>query len=162
MFDADHALQLVTAGVILLVGVGSSVAWLPATRRDPSGLPARVFMTAGLAMAVVDVGGVGSVLGLSLAAMGALVAWEGQPAPETPRPRRRGLITAAVFTGLAALATFDGWGPLERVPEELRAIAAVFVATTGVLATLAIADRARVQLRVALRLRFNTPPSSTS
>ncbi|WP_157552970.1 hypothetical protein [Jiangella gansuensis] len=157
MFDADHSLRLVMAGVVLLIGISCSIAWLPATRRDPAGLPARGFGTAGAIMAIADWGGVGSVLGLSLAAMGVLIGWEGQPPPEMPRPRRGGLVTAAVVTGLVTLATFDGWGPLSRMPDELRAVAALVVGVTGALATVAIADRSRVRLREAIRRRFGPP-----
>ncbi|TDE14015.1 hypothetical protein [Jiangella asiatica] len=161
MFDADHSLRLVTAGVVLLIGIGCSIAWLPATRRDPAGLPSRVFATVGTIMAIADWGGVGSVLGISLAAMGVLVGWEGQPPPELPRPRRGGLVTAAVVAGVATLATFDGWGPLERLPEELRAVATLVVAVTGALAALAIADRSRIGLREAIRRRFTPLPKPT-
>lgn len=156
MFDADPT-RLIPAGVILLIGLAGSIAWLPAIRRDPAGLPSRIFMTAGVVMAIADLGGLGSVLGLSLAAMGGLVAWEGQPAPQVPRPRRWGLSFAAVVTGLATLATFNGWGPLGRMPEELRAVATLIISVTGALATLAIADRARIGLREAIRRRFSPP-----
>lgn len=158
MFDTDDAHRLLIAGVVLLVGVGSCLAWISAGRRDPAGPAARAFMTIGLIMAALDFRGLGTVLGLSLAAMGALVAWEGQPEPEVPRPRRGGIVVAATLTGLATLAMFDGLGPLSAVPEEARAVATVAVAATGTLATLAVADRARITLRDALRRRFAPAP----
>ncbi|PSL01073.1 hypothetical protein CLV30_1158 [Haloactinopolyspora alba] len=156
MFDTDDVYRLLIAGVVLLVGVGSCLAWISAGRRDPAGPAARVFMTVGLVMAALDFGGVGAVLGLSLAALGGLVAWEGQPDPEVPRPRRGGIVVAAAITGLATLAMIEGFGPLASVPEEARAVATVVVASTGALGTLAVADRARVTLRDALRRRFDT------
>ena len=157
MFDTDHTLQLVAAGVVALVGLGCCLAWLPAGRRDPTGPAARVFMTVGLAMSILDFGGVGSVLGVSLTALGLLIAWEGQPAPEVPRPPRQGIVIAVVVTGLATAAMYDGWGPLVQLPAEVRAVATVAVATTGGLAALAVADRARVAMREALRRRFHAP-----
>ncbi|TDD68778.1 hypothetical protein E1262_15075 [Jiangella aurantiaca] len=154
MFDADHSFRLTVAGVVLLLGLGFIIAWLPARRRDPAGLSSRLLVTAGLIMGIADLGGLGSVLGFTLAAMGALITWEAQPAPEVPRPHRGGIVVAAVLAGLAALGTFEGWGSLTRVPPELRVVATLVVGVTGALATLAIADRARVRLRVAIRRRF--------
>lgn len=158
MFDTDHTVRLAAAGVVLLVGLSSCIAWISAGRRGLAGLAARVFMTAGLTVALVDLGGAGTVLGLCLAAFGGFVAWEGQPAPEVPRPPRRAIVVAALVTGLATLAMFDGWGPLARVPSEARAVATLAVAATGILATLAVADRSRVALREAVRRRFDEPP----
>lgn len=154
MFDTGQTLPLIVAGVILLVGVTSCIAWLPALRYDHAGMPARIFITAGLIVTVLDAGGLGSVLGLSLTAMGGLVAWEGQPAPEVPRPRRRGLFTAAVITGLATLGILTGWWSFGRIPEEVRAVIALVVAATGVLTTVTVADRARTTLREAISRRF--------
>ncbi|MBB5789771.1 hypothetical protein [Jiangella mangrovi] len=154
MFDADHSTRLAIAGVVLLIGLGCIIAWLPARRRDRAGLPSRLLVTAGLIMGMADLGGLGSVLGFALAAMGALILWEAQPAPEVPRPHRGGIVVAAALSGVAALATFEGWWSLARVPAELRAVATLVVGVTGALATLAIADRARVRLRVAVKRRF--------
>ncbi len=154
MFDADHSLRLAIAGVVLLLGLGCIIAWLPARRRDPAGLPSRLLVTAGLIMGIADLGRLGGVLGFALAAMGALIAWEAQPPPEVPRPHRGGIVVAALLAGTAALGAFEGWGALVRVPAELRAVATLVVGVTGALATLAIADRARVRLRVAIRRRF--------
>ncbi len=155
MFDTAHPLQLAAAGVIVLIGLGCCLAWLPAGRRDPTGPAARIFMTVGLVMSVLDFGGVGSVLGLSLTALGVLIAWEGQPAPEVPRPPRLGIVIAVVATALATAAMFEGWGPLGQLPAQVRAVATLAIATTGGLAALAVADRARVALREAVRRRFD-------
>ncbi|HEY9411543.1 MAG TPA: hypothetical protein VIP77_18330 [Jiangellaceae bacterium] len=155
MPDTADALQYVISGVIVLFGVGACVAWIPATRHDPGGLPARVFLTVGLVTTVFDVGGLGMVLGLALVAMGLMVWWESQPEPEVPRPHLLGLLVAAGFTGLAVLATVLGWGPLGRVPEQVRMVAALVIGGAGALGTLAVADRARVRLRDALRRRFH-------
>lgn len=150
MFDTGQLLPLIATGVLVLIGLGSCLAWLPARRLDPAGLPARIFVTAGLALAVVDTPGLGSVLGLSLAAMGALVMWQGQPAPHVPRPRRAGVVGAAVTGGLATLATAESWGPLGQIPDELHAVATAVVAAVTALAALAVADRSRVTLREKL------------
>ena len=106
---------------------------------------------------ILDPRGVGAVLGLSLAAMGAVVWWGGQPPPEVPRPRRRGFYIASGLAGLVTYATSEGWGPLSRVPEEGRPVAALFVGIVALLATLAIADRARITFRDRLRRRFAVP-----
>src|SRR5690606_19493973 len=119
MFDVfDHigGVQVTAAAVVGLIGLSTCLAWLPATRHDPLGHPTRVFVMVGLAAAILDATGVGAVLGLSLAAMGLLVMWEGQPAPEVPRPHRRGFYVAAVLAGIVTYGTVEGWGPLERVP----------------------------------------------
>jgi hypothetical protein len=153
--DTGDSLRLVLLGVLLLVGFALSIAWLPALRHDPGGLPARIFVTLGMAVFVVDLGGLGSLLGLSLAAMGLMVWWESRPAPEVPRPHRQGIVLAAAVTGTATYAVLVGWGPFGRLPDEIGVIAAVFVAGAGTVGTLAIADRARVSLRDALRRRFD-------
>ncbi len=154
MLDAEQATRFVVAGVVLLIGLGVFNAWMPAARHDPAGPFARVFMTVGLVMATFDFGGVGSVLGFSLATLGAFVAWEGQPSPDIPRPTRRGVVVIATSTGLAVLAVLSGWGPLSSAPEQARAVAGVVIAAVGVLATFAIADRARVRLREAISRRL--------
>src|SRR5690625_5626141 len=96
VFEGLSAIQVTVAAVIGLIGLSTCLAWLPATRRDPTGLPTRIFVTVGICAAVLDYDGIGAVLGLSLAAMGLLVMWEGLPAPEVPRPRRRGFYVAGV------------------------------------------------------------------
>lgn len=157
VFDGVGGTQVTIAAVVGLIGVSTILAWLPATRRDPTGLATRVFITVGLVAAVLDPSGVGAVLGLSLAAMGGLVWWEGRPAPEVPRPRRRGFYVAAVLAGLVTYGTVRGWGPLDSIPRDGRPIAALFVGLVAVLGTLAIADRARITFRDRLRRRFSVP-----
>lgn len=157
VFDGVNGIQVAIAAVIGLIGLCTVLAWLPATRRDPTGLATRVFITVGLCAAILDDRGLGTVLGLALAAMGVMVSWEGQPAPEVPRPRRRGFYVAAVLAGAATYGTVEGWGPLDRIPADGRPVAALFVGLVAVLATLAIADRSRVTFRDRLRRRFSTP-----
>jgi hypothetical protein len=154
MLDFDQAFSFVFAGVVALIGTASCIAWLPAIRYEPAGLLSRMFMTTGVAIAIIDLSGVGSVLGLSLAAMGGFIAWAGQPAPDVPRPRRCGLSGSAAATGWIALVMIEGWGPLAQVPDELRAVASVVAASAGVLVTFAIADRARVLLRDTIHDRL--------
>lgn len=157
MFEGLSVIQVTAAAVVGLIGLSTCLAWLPATRRDPTGLPTRVFVTIGLVAAILDYGGIGAVLGLSLAAMGLLVMWEGLPAPEVPRPNRRGFYVAAVLAGAVTHATVEGRGPVERIPEDGRPVAALFVGLVAVLGTLAIADRSRISLRDRMRRRFDTP-----
>jgi multisubunit Na+/H+ antiporter MnhB subunit len=162
MLPTEDAVQIVGAGVIVLVALCLSIAWLPARRRYPGGYWARLFFTAGLATVIWDPTGVG-VVGAVLAAMGVAVWWAGRPEPELPRPRRRGIVVASILTGLVALAVTFGWGALDRIPEELRGVATVVAAGVCVLGTLAIADRARVTFRDDLRrrLRATNPPQPT-
>lgn len=153
--DSGNSLGIILIGVVLLIGLALSIAWLPALRHDPGGLPARIFGSFGLAVFVADFGGLGSVLGLALAAMGLMMSWESQPAPEVPRPRRRGIVTGAIVTGAATYAILAGWGPASRFPDEIGTIIALTTAGVGTVATLAIADRARVSLREALHRRID-------
>jgi hypothetical protein len=159
MVSTGDAFQLVGAGVIVLIGLCLSIAWIPARGRYPGGLPARVFVTLGLFAVAWEPAGLG-VLGGVLAAMGGAIWWAGQPDPELPRPRRVGLIVAAIITGALTLATMLGWGVLSNLPEQARVVATPFVAGVGALGTLAIADRARITYREALRRRLRSLPQS--
>lgn len=152
MVSPDDAVQIVLAGIVVLIGVSSTIAWSPARGRYPGGLSARLFLTAGLVAVAVDPSGLG-VLGGVLTAMGLAVWWAGQPDPELPRPRHGGIVTASIVTGLATLATLRGWGVLEALPEEIRLAIAPFVGAIGALGTIAIADRTRVTFRDAMRRR---------
>jgi hypothetical protein len=156
--DTGDYVQIVISGAVVLVGLGSSIAWIPATRYDPGGLPARLFITAGVVAAVADPGGLGTVLGIALTALGIFVWWESQPAPEIPRPRLRGLVVAALVTATAVLGTLIGWGPFDRLPESLRLVVALGIAGAGTIGTLAVADRTRVVLRDAIRRRQEMYP----
>lgn len=155
MIASADAVRMTAVSVVALIGLGVCVAWLPAWRSNPEGLPARLFIAAGVASAIADLGGVGSLLGIALALLGVLAWWEARPAPEQPRPQLLGLTVAALATGLATFAVLKGWGPLDRMPDEVRAVAALGVGAAGVLGTFAVADRSRVRLREATRRRFD-------
>jgi hypothetical protein len=88
--------------------------------------------------------------------MGFAAMWQSQPEPEVPRPRRKGIVIAAAATGLATFAALRGWSVLGLVPDQARTIAALIAATVGALATIAVADRARVRMREAIRERLHT------
>ena len=154
--DTADALQIGTATAIALAGVGLCIGWLPAFRHEgAAALTARLLTTTGLVAATLDVGGLGGVLGLALTAMGAAVMWQSQPPPQVPRPRRKGIVIAAAATGVSIVAALRGWWQLDRVPESVRSVSALVTGSVGALATLAIADRARVRLREAVRERLN-------
>ncbi|WP_166351537.1 hypothetical protein [Phytoactinopolyspora limicola] len=157
MLSADDAYQIVAAGVVVLVGLCLTIAWAPARGHYPGGLPSRAFVTVGLMTVFWDPGGLG-IVGAVLTAMGVAIWWCGRPEPELPRPRRAGLVVAAVASGIIVLATDLGWGALGRIPDDARALATVVVIGVVLLGTLAIADRARVTYRDALRRRFRPVP----
>jgi hypothetical protein len=158
VIDTADALRIAAATTLALTGVGLSIAWLPALQHEGAAGPAaRLLVTAGLVAAILDLGGLGGVLGLALAAMGAAAMWQGQPPPQIPRPRRKGVIIAACVTGLAILGAFRGWWLLGRVPDAGRTISALTVGSVGALATIAVADRARVRLREDVRERRDGP-----
>jgi hypothetical protein len=58
-----------------------------------------------------------------------------------------------MVAGLVIVATLRGWWMLDRVPEAARPISALMVGSVAALATLAIADRARVRMRDDVRER---------
>ncbi|HEX6196248.1 MAG TPA: hypothetical protein VFZ37_10065 [Jiangellaceae bacterium] len=152
--------SLDTMTVVAIVGVslaviGLTIAWLPGLRY--SGivtLAARLLIGAGLLSVVLDSRGLGVILGLGLTALGALAAWEGRPAPEVPRPRRKGVIIAALITALVMLAAMRGWWLFGRVPDDVRPVVALALGGVAALGTLAIADRSRIKMRDAVRERF--------
>lgn len=151
---AADALSVAAATSVALAGVGLSVGWLPAFRQEGAApLTARLLTMAGLVAAIIDLGGLGGVLGLALAAMGIAAMWQSQPPPEVPRPRRKGVVIAAAVTGVAIVAALRGWWLLDGVPDAARPVSALVAGSVGMLATLAIADRARVRLREAVRER---------
>jgi hypothetical protein len=154
--DNADALRLAAAIAVALIGVGLSLAWLPALRHDGLVcLAARLLTTVGLLAAILDFGGLGGVLGPALAAMGLAAMWQSQPEPEVPRPHRKGILIAAAATGLAVFAALRGWSMFEQVPAQARTISAAVAGTVGALATIAVADRARVRMREAVRERLN-------
>jgi hypothetical protein len=162
--EPDEVIRIAAAASVVLLGVGISLAWLPAIRYGGGvALLARVLITVGTFAMVWDTRGLGGVLGLALTIMGGLVVWQGQPEPEIPRPRRKGIVAGAVVTALLVVATSRGWWVLDRVPEAAVTPAALTLGAIGALATLSIADRSRTQLREALRDRFAVsypyPPS---
>ncbi|WP_165368337.1 hypothetical protein, partial [Phytoactinopolyspora endophytica] len=65
MFSTDDAAQIVGAGVVILVALCLTIAWIPARGRYPGGLPSRFFITAGLVAAIWEPRGLG-VIGLIL------------------------------------------------------------------------------------------------
>lgn len=155
VLDFGDALRIVIAGVVALVGIGASIAWSPAARFDRMVIPARLFIAAGVATAVFDPTGVGAVLGAGLAGIGILMWWQTQPEPAVPRPQLLGVFLTAIVTGVVTLVVLNGWGAFNRVPEAGRGAAGVAVGAVGALSTLAVADRARIRLRDAIRRRFN-------
>jgi hypothetical protein len=56
---------------------------------------------------------------------------------------------------LAIFACWRGWSVLEVVPAQARMISGLVAGAVGALATIAVADRARVRLREAVRERLN-------
>ena len=156
VIDGADALRVSAAVAVALTGIGLSLAWLPVLRREgPVCLAARLLTTAGLVAAFLDFGGLGGVLGPALAAMGVAAMWQSQPEPEVPRPRRKGILIASAATGLAIFACWRGWSVLEVVPAQARMISGLVAGAVGALATIAVADRARVRLREAVRERLN-------
>ncbi|MGH8774564.1 MAG: hypothetical protein ACRDWI_05115 [Jiangellaceae bacterium] len=154
MIGTGDAVRIALAAAIAMSGLGLSLAWLPALRYDgAAAAAARLLLTAGLVAAMLDLGGLGGVLGLALAGMGAAAVWQSQLAPQVPRPRRKGVLIAAAATGLAIMAALRGWSLLGQVPEAARPIAALAAGSVTALATLAVADRARVRMREAIRER---------
>jgi hypothetical protein len=155
MIDTGDALRVAGAAAVGLSGVGLGIAWLPARHHESAATPvARLLLTAGLVAAILDLGGLGGVLGLALAAMGATAMWQSQPAPEVPRPRRKGIVVAAGVSGLLVAAALRGWWLFEQVPDQARTVSALLVGSAAGLATLAAADRSRVRLRDAVRERL--------
>jgi hypothetical protein len=149
------ALRVSAAIAVALTGVGLCLAWLPALRHDGLVcLTARLLTTVGLVAAILDFGGLGGILGSALAAMGVAAMWQSQPAPEVPRPHRKGIMIASGATGLAIFAALRGWSVLDLVPPQARVISAMIAGTVGALATIAVADRARVRMREAVRERL--------
>lgn len=157
MIASGDALRFALAVAIALTALGLSIAWLPAVRHTGLvGLAARLLTAVGLFAAILDFGNLGGVLGPALAAMGAAALWQSQPKPEVPRPRRKGIFVAAAATGLAIYAALRGWSILDLVPTQARTISALVAGSVGALATVAVADRARVRLREAVRERLST------
>jgi len=165
VIEPSEALRVGAAATVILLGVGISLAWLPALRyRGGSAMLARVLITAGAFAVVWDTQGLGGVLGLALTIMGVAALWQGQPPPEIPRPRRKGIVMGAVLTALLVIAPARDWWLLDRVPDGVTAPVAWTLGAIGALGTLSIADRSRVHLREALRDRFTVhypyPPIS--
>ncbi|MBD0293255.1 MAG: hypothetical protein ICV70_06745 [Jiangellaceae bacterium] len=152
MIDEPRIAALTAVG---LAGVGLSIAWLPGLRHHAVvAFVARLLLTAGLVVAILDFGELGGVLGLALAAMAAAVSWDGQPPPQVPRPSRKEILLASAVTALGVYAALRGWWLLGLVPEPARQVSALVVGSVGALAVVAIADRARVRMREAVRERF--------
>ncbi len=155
MIESLDTLTVVSIVGVSLAVVGLTIAWLPGLRY--SGivtLAARLLIGAGVLSVVLDSRGLGVILGLGLTALGALAAWEGRPAPEVPRPRRKGVIIAALMTALVMLAAMRGWWLFGRVPDDVRPVVALALGCVAALGTLAIADRSRIKMRDAVRERF--------
>ena len=142
---------------LVLIGGGLSVAWLPVVRVEGwTSMFPRVLVFAGLAAAVLDGIGLGTVLGLALAALGAVAGWQARPPTDLPRPGRAGIVAAALVSGLLVIAADRGWWFLDAVPDVARVWVSLGLGAVGALATLAIADRERVHFREAL-LRHSPP-----
>ena len=156
VIETADAVRVSAAAAVALTGVGLCLAWLPALRREGLVcLTARLLTTVGLIAAILDFGGLGGVLGSALAAMGMAAMWQSQPEPEVPRPRRKGIVVASTLTGLAIFAALRGWSVLDLVPAQARVVSALVAGALGGLATIAVADRARVRMREAVRERLN-------
>jgi hypothetical protein len=156
VIETADAVRVSAAAAVALTGVGLCLAWLPALRREGLVcLTARLLTTVGLIAAILDFGGIGGVLGPALAAMGLAAMWQSQPEPEVPRPRRKGIVVASTLTGLAIFAALRGWSVLDLVPAQARVFSALVAGALGGLATIAVADRARVRMREAVRERLN-------
>jgi hypothetical protein len=156
VIETADAVRVSAAAAVALTGVGLCLAWLPALRREGLVcLTARLLTTVGLIAAILDFGGLGGVLGPALAAMGLAAMWQSQPEPEVPRPRRKGIVVASTLTGLAIFAALRGWSVLDLVPAQARVVSALVAGALGGLATIAVADRARVRMREAVRERLN-------
>lgn len=155
MIDPAEALRVGTAIAVVLIGLGVSLAWLPAFRLGGgAALMARVLVMAGLLALIWDTRGLGGVLGFALTAMGLAAMWQGQPEPEVPRPRRKGVVIGALITALAVIAAVRGWWHFDLIPDRATTAAVLATGTIGALGTLAVADRSRVRLRDAVRERF--------
>jgi hypothetical protein len=156
VIESADALRVSAAAAVALTGVGLCLAWLPALRREGLVcLTARLLTTVGLIAAILDFGGLGGVLGPALAAMGLAAMWQSQPEPEVPRPRRKGILIASALTGLAIFAALQGWSVLDLVPTQARVVSAMVAGALGALATIAVADQARVRMREAVRDRLH-------
>lgn len=155
MIDPADALRVSAAVAVVLVGLGVSIAWLPAFRfGGGAALMARILVTAGLFAILWDTRGLGGVLGFALTAMGAAAIWQGQPEPEVPRPRRKGVVIGAAITALAIIAVVRGWWHFDLIPDRATTTSVLAAGAIGALGTLAVADRSRVRLRDAVRERF--------
>src|ERR671919_2640861 len=95
VIDLFDALRIAAATATALTGVGLSIAWLPAFRQvGAAAFTSRLLVTAGLVVAMLDLGGLGGVLGLALAAMGVAAMWGSPPAPAISPPPRQGVVVA--------------------------------------------------------------------
>lgn len=140
---------------VVLAGLGINLVWLPAFRFGGGpALLARTLVTVGLFAVIWDTRGLGGVLGFALTAMGLAAMWQGQPEPEVPRPRRKGVVIGAVITAIAVVAAVRGWWYFDRIPDRATSATVLAVGAIGTLGTLAVADRSRVRLRDAVRERF--------
>jgi hypothetical protein len=164
VIDPADALRVGAAIAVVLTGLGVSLTWLPAFRFGGGpALVARILVTVGLFAVIWDTRGLGGVLGFALTAMGIAAMWQGQPAPEVPRPRRKGVVIGSFITTLAVVAAVRGWWHFEHIPDRATTATVLAVGAIGALGTLAVADRSRVRLRDAVRERFYVRgPSPTS
>jgi hypothetical protein len=155
VIESANAFSIVSVVAVGLAVIGISIAWLPGFRYGGlATLLARLVIGAGIVAMLVDSRGLGLILGIGLAALGAVAAWEARPAPEVPRPRRKGVVLASIATGVVLLAAIRGWGRLSEVPETAVPIVALGLGAVATLGTLAIADRSRIRMRDAVRERF--------
>lgn len=154
VLESGDALRIVVMGVVALIGIGASVAWIPAFKFDPMVIPARLFLA--VTVIIITIGNpVTVVLGIALAALAVRLWWRTQAIPEVPRPHLLGVVMISLATGAVAFAALIGWSSFGRLPDAGHGVAAVFVAAVGSLGVLAAADRSRVRLRDAIRRRFH-------
>jgi hypothetical protein len=155
VIESASSYSFVVVVAVTLAVVGLTIAWLPGFRYGGLvTLLARLVIAAGVLAVLLDIRGLGLVLGIGLAVIGTGAAWESRPAPEVPRPRRKGVIMAAFATALIMLAALRGWWRLSEVPETAVPIVALGLGAAASLGTLAIADRSRIRMRDAVRERF--------
>jgi len=150
-------LRWVLSGAIAALTLCSMLAWTGAGKYALPVHVSRPIMGVGAVGVVIDPTGLGAVLGTALLALGMIIAWEGMPAPEVPRPRTRLTVLVIVFTTLVGAVLLRGVGPAAGMAEATRGVAALAGVAVGGLLAVAAADRARVRLRERVADRFGEP-----
>lgn len=150
-------LQLVIGGAIVLYTVCTVLAWSGAGHHGVSAMVSRPMVGAGATATVLDLGGLGMVLGLGLAILGALIGWESMAPPQIPRPRGTLTLAVVLLSAVLAAAVWSGVGPSATTSETYRVLGTIAVGVLGSLLAVAAADRARVRLRDQVIERLERP-----